>query len=887
MRQYTRNQEPRGMFPNEYRNFFIPDSMTVIIPPGFDFRPGSAEFYHGYTSGVFAVPDSKVTQVGNKLFFTNLKSFYTRFGGTIVAGDETEYITLYFNLDPQCEAVNGTFESQHHTSGVGNGVNTPLSYGTTSRPTYSWDYLVQGVGWVYTAPQPVLSGGGVQYSSDGTATWNLALQNQSNLVAAPFQWLAITNRGVFTNVVVKKNNVIVPMDADSIYQLGDLAAAGQFNITISATGSACNTDSMKVITQWDCQLTTAAFNPGFKTQTCNQAAWLKIQAYPSQIQITVAKQPIVLPAVSVPLCNVNTAEFVINSAQAAFANNVVFQVVPPTGVAISMGQIEYPLGSGNWQTITPIITPGNVHSYSVESHTGVSALWGTRGLPGTIENPNSNERQAKLRVTFTTDCNFTSGAKLLVRQQGIRPCGTLIPTALGYNSLVRTDPIIIDGATSAGSLGFNLSFTPSIISCVPAKLSGSVTPIGIPTSNTDTITVTLPEGIKYFGVFTGGTNFNMVAGYPKPGPLNTTILRIKVASGRAVGVPLTYSFFIEPDVTAECRNYEIVTEAERSFAPLMCGMLVCPTLSKSVVGSSLNTITVDKPDVEVLSVSTVSGSYIGGTPVTVHITAFNKSTTATAAANSLLIGLSCTSNPNTPFITVPFNQALPPNTTATVSITFIAPDYTLCANGDRIQACIKPTATSCLCDTVCFEIPNSTLPLDEIDLMVTKVGNTSQLQYKVDRATPSAIYVIQRSTDGINFTDLGSINDNGNTVYNYTDINPILQTKNYYRVKQISVNGQNKLSIIKWLNFASGGKIEIYPNPASTLLNVNITENYIGQNVRLSLINSIGQTVITSNIGAAQGSYAINVSKLPSGTYILRLQSGNTILENKKVIVAQ
>ena len=64
--------------------------------------------------------------------------------------------------------------------------------------------------------------------------------------------------------------------------------------------------------------------------------------------------------------------------------------------------------------------------------------------------------------------------------------------------------------------------------------------------------------------------------------------------------------------------------------------------------------------------------------------------------------------------------------------------------------------------------------------------------------------------------------------------------------------------------------VSIYPNPASTMLNVH-AENF--DNVQV--INFLGQVVYSANV--TENDFQINVSNLSNGVYFLRLNGENTV----------
>jgi hypothetical protein len=80
----------------------------------------------------------------------------------------------------------------------------------------------------------------------------------------------------------------------------------------------------------------------------------------------------------------------------------------------------------------------------------------------------------------------------------------------------------------------------------------------------------------------------------------------------------------------------------------------------------------------------------------------------------------------------------------------------------------------------------------------------------------------------------------------------------------------------KGLNYLSGGT-NVYPNPASKVLNISITENNKGTSV--SVKNQLGQVVLTETLNEVNN--VLNVEKLENGIYIVELNfnSGKQIVK--------
>jgi hypothetical protein len=885
VRQYTRNQEGAFIFPNEYRNFYIPDEMRVIIPSGFTYRANTAKFNNVATA---PISNANVSQVGDTLIFSGLKNFFTPYGGTLVPGDETTDHGVFFTIDPTCAAVPGSFFGGTGTIGIGNGLNTPASnyyqVQTNLQRSIPRAYSTGGV-YNYAAPQPAVSGGATVLSTDGTADWNVVLQNISNSVAADNSWFYITSPPGVTNIVVKEGATVITPNINGFYQLGNLASSANRTFTVSAKTAGCAKDSIIVYEGYNCN----AYPTVFALQSCTKQTTLIIDNYASQIQLSVAKQPVVLPATSVPLCSVNTTEFVINSALAGFANDPVFQVSAPTGLTITLAEIEYPLGSGNWSTSTPSGSPA---TYRISAHPVVISTWGTRGLPGTVDNPTPNERQAKLRLTFITDCNFASGSKIQVRQRANRPCGGFIPTTLGYNNIVRTDPITITGAGGTGAVSIATSLSPIIAACNNVTVNGSITPLFSGTTSSDTAIVTIPDAFSYQGGFTSTGLLTVVPGYPQAGVGGTTILRLKIPAGAAVGTPLLYQFNVKADPTSGCGFFPIEQSVERSYAPLSCGASVCPNPSKAIIGTEIKDVEIEKIKIgnpmTLTLLSNINTFKPGGT-ATLRLTLSNISALIPIPASTLKVqfycGVGVAYNSASPITgTLTFNPAVAVGGTAFQDYTILIPIAPDCVPNLNVTAVIAPSTANCICDTV-TATTTQVLPVNFESFTAKPSGTAAQLNWKASNDQIAKQYEVEQSADGNTYKSLAIIPSTNAGAYSYLHTTPSIN--NYYRIKALDVNGKTNYSVIRQVNFVKGsGGISIFPNPAKTGISLKVPEDLWYKNATVVIFAADGKLIMNTNYKNINPTEPINIAQLASGVYnVIVRTEGETY--NTKLIVSK
>ncbi|HEY4209516.1 MAG TPA: T9SS type A sorting domain-containing protein [Puia sp.] len=155
-------------------------------------------------------------------------------------------------------------------------------------------------------------------------------------------------------------------------------------------------------------------------------------------------------------------------------------------------------------------------------------------------------------------------------------------------------------------------------------------------------------------------------------------------------------------------------------------------------------------------------------------------------------------------------------------------------------------------------------------------GGKVWLQWDVDSAQDGDYFVVQRSTDGINFETIGALRQTvKNNHYELTDLAPPNGT-DLYRIKYTGQDG--KFIYSKQVQLSLSGDIEFkfYPNPVDKLLIIR-TEHTID----IQILDAIGS--IRLNQRLQPGIQVVNTSSLERGIYILRVadKESNRIVSNQ------
>jgi len=133
-------------------------------------------------------------------------------------------------------------------------------------------------------------------------------------------------------------------------------------------------------------------------------------------------------------------------------------------------------------------------------------------------------------------------------------------------------------------------------------------------------------------------------------------------------------------------------------------------------------------------------------------------------------------------------------------------------------------------------------------------------------------FIIERSDDGKSFSSIGEVQSNGNSHdkidYKFIDTRPLSGTS-YYRLQEISLDGNRDYSKIVSIDFMIHSNIEVYPNPATDQLfwkNVN-------ENLSYKMINVHGQEVSSGLVN--KSNEALDLSTFSGGLYFMKIYNQN------------
>ncbi len=167
----------------------------------------------------------------------------------------------------------------------------------------------------------------------------------------------------------------------------------------------------------------------------------------------------------------------------------------------------------------------------------------------------------------------------------------------------------------------------------------------------------------------------------------------------------------------------------------------------------------------------------------------------------------------------------------------------------------------------------SPLPVTFEDIYGLKLDNTIEINWQTSNELNNSNFVIQHSTDGTSFTDIGTVKaiGSGANWYSFTDNNPTTYPLNgvlYYRLKSVDKDGTSSYSkVISVQLTIDNFQLSITPNPAKSI--VTVKGNHIAS---IQVIDNLGKVLKTQIVKDATNP-TLSVSSLPVGIYHLRVQT--------------
>ena len=179
------------------------------------------------------------------------------------------------------------------------------------------------------------------------------------------------------------------------------------------------------------------------------------------------------------------------------------------------------------------------------------------------------------------------------------------------------------------------------------------------------------------------------------------------------------------------------------------------------------------------------------------------------------------------------------------------------------------------------------LPIRFVSANAFLVNNNVQLSWKTVGTSGTETYVVEHSTDGVRFLEIGNLKSAENS-HSFIDYTPT-SGYNYYRIHTTDKLGVSMYSAIVRVNVKPNTRYSVtaYPNPVFNSLSMSFS-NFPNGTYSVRLIDALGKTVRNINI-STEGSCTkqLDVAGLAKGSYLLQVTTVHGVFISSQLIIKQ
>lgn len=175
------------------------------------------------------------------------------------------------------------------------------------------------------------------------------------------------------------------------------------------------------------------------------------------------------------------------------------------------------------------------------------------------------------------------------------------------------------------------------------------------------------------------------------------------------------------------------------------------------------------------------------------------------------------------------------------------------------------------------------LPLKLVQFVATLKNDAVALEWRTAEEVNVARFVIQRSSDGSRFQNIGTTPSAGRSASNYTfsDADALKQGTRqlYYRLQVFDKDGSSYYSPIAAVQFPAQNTFSISPNPATSIVYVK------GIGIKQVQIMDNRGRLMLSQTATNSSLLTLSVGHLAKGMYLVKINDGSGYTQTEKLLV--
>lgn len=178
---------------------------------------------------------------------------------------------------------------------------------------------------------------------------------------------------------------------------------------------------------------------------------------------------------------------------------------------------------------------------------------------------------------------------------------------------------------------------------------------------------------------------------------------------------------------------------------------------------------------------------------------------------------------------------------------------------------------------------NFPLPVGLLSFTGRGMNGYNELRWSTSYEQNADKYIIEYSTDGINYTVAGEVTAaNNSSGSSYSFRHSVAGTgKIFYRLQMRDLDASSRYSTVIAIGGKTGVEVKLYP----TVVQNNMIE--LNSNTALeslSVYDPAGKQIYSSNLGGRQGYFSIQLPGLTKGIYFVAIK-GNNYNKTEKIVI--
>lgn len=165
------------------------------------------------------------------------------------------------------------------------------------------------------------------------------------------------------------------------------------------------------------------------------------------------------------------------------------------------------------------------------------------------------------------------------------------------------------------------------------------------------------------------------------------------------------------------------------------------------------------------------------------------------------------------------------------------------------------------------------LPVILTSFNASAEGLSTKLVWNTAEESGITEYIVEKSTDGRNYTAIGTVKAANLKSYSFTDGQSA--DNSYYRLKMVELNGTFKYSYIVSVKAKLNASISLSPNPVKSTLMIQHPK--AGMNSHIQILGAAGQLIKDIRLSTNAVISNIDMSSLTSGLYHVVYKNGSDV----------